>query len=451
MSLIATDNKRVVIGLGQTGMACARYLFARGLAFFACDTRDNPPAAEEFRRQFPGVPLYCGALDADLLSQASEMLLSPGVGQADPAIRQAVERGVRLSGDIDLFCQQAKAPIVAITGSNAKSTVTTLVGEMALAAGLNVRVGGNLGTPVLDLLDDSAELYVLELSSFQLETTNDLRAAAATVLNISPDHLDRYASIQGYHAAKHRIYRGCGCAVTNRDDALTQPLVATGTKIRSFGLSKPDLNQFGLIEHQGATWLARGMQPLLDVREMKIRGSHNQANALAALALGEAVGLPMESMLEALKSFAGLKHRCQWVASKCGAQWYNDTKGTNVGATLAALNGLGATLAGDEKIILIAGGVGKGQSFDELEKPMGLFGRELVLIGEDGPNIATAINSVPHRFATSMADAVAQANEIAQQGDIVLLSPACASFDMFSGYPARGDAFVAAVEELTCD
>ncbi|SEG70787.1 UDP-N-acetylmuramoyl-L-alanine--D-glutamate ligase [Marinobacterium lutimaris] len=451
MSLIATDKKRVVIGLGQTGMACARYLFARGQAFFACDTRDNPPAADQFRREFPGVPLYCGPLDAELLCQAAEILLSPGVAQADPAIRQAVAQGVRLSGDIDLFCQQAKAPIVAITGSNAKSTVTSLVGEMAEAAGVNVRVGGNLGTPVLDLLDDSAELYVLELSSFQLETTNDLRAAAATVLNISPDHLDRYDSMQGYHAAKHRIFRGCSCAVTNRDDALTQPLVATGTKMRSFGLSKPDLNQFGLIGHQGGTWLARGLEPLLDVREMKIRGSHNQANALAALALGEAVGLPMAPMLEALKTFAGLKHRCQWVASKCGAEWYNDTKGTNVGATLAALNGLGATLEGEEKIILIAGGVGKGQTFDELDAPMGRFGRELVLIGEDAPKLAAEITSVPHRFATSMDEAVALANSIAGPGDIVLLSPACASFDMFSGYPARGEAFVSAVEELPCD
>ncbi len=451
MSLIATDNKRVVIGLGQTGMACARYLFARGLAFFACDTRDNPPAADEFRREFPGVPLYCGPLEAEVLCKASEILLSPGVAQADPAIKQAVAQGVRLSGDIDLFCQQAKAPIVAITGSNAKSTVTTLVGEMAKAAGVNVKVGGNLGTPVLDLLDESAELYVLELSSFQLETTNDLRAAAATVLNISPDHLDRYDSMQGYHAAKHRIYRGCGCAVTNRDDALTQPLLTTGTKLRSFGLSKPDLNQFGLLEHQGGTWLARGLEPLLDVREMKIRGSHNQANALAALALGEAVGLDMRAMLEALKSFAGLKHRCQWVASKCGAEWYNDTKGTNVGATLAALNGLGDTLEGDEKIILIAGGVGKGQSFEELDKPLQRFARELVVIGEDGPKVAAAISSVPHRFAGTMEEAVALANAIARPGDVVLLSPACASFDMFSGYPARGDAFVAAVEGLSCE
>ncbi|WP_432696310.1 UDP-N-acetylmuramoyl-L-alanine--D-glutamate ligase [Marinobacterium sp. YM272] len=451
MSLIATDKKRVVIGLGQTGMACARYLYRQGIPFIACDTRENPPAADQFRQQFPGAQLYCGPLDAELLSNASELLLSPGVAQSEPAIRQAVERGVRLSGDIDLFCEQAKAPIVAITGSNAKSTVTTLVGEMAMAAGVNVRVGGNLGTPVLDLLDDAAELYVLELSSFQLETTNDLRAAAATVLNVSPDHLDRYASMQAYHAAKHRIYRGCACAVTNRDDALSRPLLPVGTKALSFGLSKPDLNQYGLIDYQGETWLARGLERLLPVKEMKIRGSHNQANALAALALGETVGLPVEAMLQALRQFAGLKHRCQWVASRCELSWFNDSKGTNVGATLAALNGLGDTLGENERIVLIAGGVGKGQSFTELDAPLARFGRELVLIGEDAPALADAVAAVPHRFATDMADAVEQARRAAQPGDIVLLSPACASFDMFSGYPARGDAFVSAVEELVCD
>jgi UDP-N-acetylmuramoylalanine--D-glutamate ligase len=451
MSLIATDTARVIIGLGQTGLACARYLSSRGLPFFVCDTREQPPAAEQFRREYPQVALHCGPLDAAVLGQASEMLLSPGVGQADPAIQQALAAGVRLSGDIDLFCRAAKAPIVAITGSNAKSTVTTLVGNMAQAAGLNVKVGGNLGTPALDLLDEAAELYVLELSSFQLETTHELRAQAATVLNLSPDHLDRYASMQAYHAAKHRIYRGCRYAVENRDDALTRPLLPQGVQKISFGLGRPDLNQYGLLEHQGSRWLARGLEPLLDTRELKIRGNHNYANALAALALGEAAGLPMAAMLTALKAFGGLEHRCQWVADRCGLAWFNDSKGTNVGATLAALNGLGATLHGDARIVLIAGGVGKGQRFDELDAPLARFGRALILIGEDAPAIARAVTSVEHQVAADMPAAVELAVQQAQPGDIVLLSPACASFDMFSGYPARGRAFVDAVEGLRCD
>lgn len=451
MSLIATDTPRVIIGLGKTGQACARYLARRGLPFFVCDTREQPPAAEQFRADYPQVALHCGPLDAEVLAQASEMLLSPGVSQAEPAIRQAQAEGVRLSGDIDLFCREAQAPVVAITGSNAKSTVTTLVGEMARAAGLKVAVGGNLGTPALDLLDDEVELYVLELSSFQLETTHELRARAATVLNISPDHLDRYPDMQAYHAAKHRIYRGCEWAIENRDDALTRPLLPQHTRRISFGLGAADLHQYGLLQQGGSTWLARGMEPLVDSRELKIRGSHNLANALAALALGEAAGLPMTAMLEALKSFAGLEHRCQWVADRCGLHWFNDSKGTNVGATLAALNGIGATLEGESRILLIAGGVGKGQSFAALDKPLGRYGRALILIGEDGPLIGQAVSSLETYQAADMEAAVAEARALARPGDVVLLSPACASFDMFSGYPARGRAFVQAVEALPCD
>ena len=451
MSLIATDTPRVVIGLGQTGLACARYLARRGLPFFVCDTREQPPAAQQFRADFPGIELHCGPLDASLLGRASAMLLSPGVSQAEPAIQDAMAQGVALSGDIDLFCREAQAPIVAITGSNAKSTVTTLVGEMARAAGLNVAVGGNLGTPALDLLAADVDLYVLELSSFQLETTHELRAQAATVLNVSPDHLDRYESMQAYHGAKHRIYRGCRYAIENRDDALTRPLLPPDVNKISFGLGTPDLHQYGLVAHQGSTWLARGLEPLLDTAELKLRGRHNQANALAALALGEAVGLPMDAMLTALKAFGGLEHRCQWVADKCGLSWFNDSKGTNVGATLAALNGLGGTLEGDSRILLIAGGVGKGQSFEALDNPLAGSGRALILIGEDGPVIGQAVTSVEQHYATDLPHAVALARTLAQPGDIVLLSPACASFDMFSGYPARGHAFVAAVEALRCD
>ena len=371
--------------------------------------------------------------------------------------------GVEILGDIDLFCMAVDAfdaPIVAITGSNAKSTVTTLVGEMAKAAGIDAGVGGNLGTPVLDLLEGGEKaLYVLELSSFQLETTDKLRAAAATVLNVSPDHMDRYPTISDYHAAKQRVYRGCKVAVYNFDDHLTLPLVPDGTPQVAFRLGRPDLKQFGLLQHEGALWLAKGPQPLLATGEMKLKGSHNHANALAALALGEAVGLPMLAMLQTLRSFGGLEHRCQWIRDLDGVSYYNDSKGTNVGATLAAIEGLGPELAneGGGKIVLIAGGDGKGAEFDALATPMQQWGRAAILIGRDREAIAQALAASVDSSVDSPVDfaredtleaAVLRAQKLAQPGDLVLLSPACASFDMFKGFEHRGDCFVAAVEQL---
>ena len=449
MSLIASDKLKVVIGLGQTGLACARYLASKNERFVVVDSRENPPGMDELSTELPDVKLICGPFDAELLSSASELILSPGVAQSDPAIQAAVKAGAKLSGDIDLFCNEISAPIVAITGSNAKSTVTTLVGEMAAAAGLNVGVCGNIGTPVLEMLNEpEKDLYVIELSSFQLETTNDLRAAVATVLNISPDHLDRYDSMQGYYQAKHRIFRGAKKVVVNRDDALTMPLMPSGVDQLAYHLGKPDLKVFGLIEEKGEIWLAVGLDKLIPVSELKIRGSHNMANALSALALGQSVGLPMDAMLTVLKNFAGLKHRCQWVAEKAGIEYYNDSKGTNVGATVAALNGLGKTLSADQRIVLIAGGVGKGAEFSELAEPMQQFARALIYIGEDGPRLADSCEGVIKESADDMQAAVAKAQAQAKEGDIVLLSPACASFDMFSGFPARGDAFIDAVEAL---
>lgn len=450
MSLIATDQVRIIIGLGQTGLSCARYLQRLGLPFILVDTRETPPNLEQIKADFPEADLHCGQLDADLLCRASEILLSPGVAKDQPAIQQAVNAGVKLSGDIDLFCQAVTAPVVAITGSNAKSTVTTLVGQMALDAGIDTGIGGNLGTPVLDMLaEDEKQLYVLELSSFQLETTNDLRAAVATVLNISPDHLDRYDnSMQLYYQAKHRIFRGARQIVTNRDDALTSPLVNSNVEMTSFGLGKPDLKQFGLLQQDGELFLAKGLDTLLPVSAMKMRGQHNIANALAALALGDAVNIPMASMLETLKEFTGLKHRCQWVADKQGITYFNDSKGTNVGATVAAIDGLAATLEEDSRIVLIAGGVGKGAEFSDLNGPLNKAGRALILIGEDGDKIDRAVPALNGLYADSMQVAVELATQQAKPGDIVLLSPACASFDMFSGFPARGDAFIEAVDAL---
>ena len=447
MSLIASDQFRIVVGLGKSGMSLVRFLARQGLAFAVVDTRANPPELATLREQFPQVEVRCGELDVDFLCRASELLVSPGLAIATPALQEAVKRGVKLSGDIDLFARYAKAPIIAITGSNAKSTVTTLVGEMAAAAGKKVAVGGNLGTPALDLLSDEVELYVLELSSFQLETTDQLNAEVATCLNISEDHMDRYASLAAYHLAKHRIFRGARQVVVNRDDALSRPLVADDLPCWLFGLGKPDFKRFGLLEENGEKYLAYQFDALLPVRELKIRGAHNQANALAALALGHAAGLPMAPMLEALKRFAGLPHRCQWVGERNGVAYYDDSKATNVGAALAAIEGLGADITG--KLVLLAGGDGKGADFSALAKPVAQFCRAVLLLGRDAERLAAALaEGVPLIRVATLEEAVQRAAKLAQPGDAVLLSPACASLDMFKNFEERGRLFAQAVEAL---
>ncbi|WP_027911177.1 UDP-N-acetylmuramoyl-L-alanine--D-glutamate ligase [Pseudomonas sp. URMO17WK12:I4] len=447
MSLIASDQFRIVVGLGKSGMSLVRYLARQGVRFAVVDTRANPPELSTLREQFPQVEVRCGELDVEFLSRASELLISPGLAVATPALQEAAKRGVKLSGDIDLFARAAKAPIVAITGSNAKSTVTTLVGEMAAAAGRKVAVGGNLGTPALDLLADDVELYVIELSSFQLETTELLNAEVATCLNVSEDHMDRYADLPAYHLAKHRIFRGARQVVVNRDDPLSRPMIADQVPCWSFGLGKPDFKRFGLLEENGEKYLAYQFDALLPVRELKVRGAHNQSNALAALALGHAVGLPMAAMLETLKQFTGLAHRCQWVGERAGVSYYDDSKATNVGAALAAIEGLGADIAG--KLVLIAGGDGKGADFSSLRKPVAAHCRAVVLLGRDAEKLAAVLEgAVDIIRVDTLQAAVEQAAAIAQSGDAVLLSPACASLDMFKNFEERGRLFAQAVEEL---
>ncbi|WP_337056607.1 UDP-N-acetylmuramoyl-L-alanine--D-glutamate ligase [Pseudomonas sp. USHLN015] len=448
MSLIASDQFRIVVGLGKSGMSLVRFLARQGVRFAVADTRENPPELATLRAQYPEVEVRCGELDVDFLCRASELYVSPGLAIATPALQEAAKRGVKLSGDIELFARHAKAPIVAISGSNAKSTVTTLVGEMAQAAGRRVAVGGNLGTPALDLLADDIELYVMELSSFQLETTDRLNAEVATVLNVSEDHMDRYADMQAYHLAKHRIFRGARQVVVNRGDALSRPLVADQLPCWTFGLNKPDFRGFGLIEEEGEKYLAFQFEKLLPVRELKVRGAHNQANALAALALGHAVGLPMEPMLETLKTFTGLAHRCQWVREREGVAYYDDSKATNVGAALAAIEGLGADI--DGKLVLIAGGDGKGADFSGMREPVAGFCRAVVLLGRDAELIAQALgDAVPLVRVRTLDEAVSRAAELAVRGDAVLLSPACASLDMFKNFEERGRLFAQAVEGLT--
>jgi UDP-N-acetylmuramoylalanine--D-glutamate ligase len=447
VSLIASDHFRIIVGLGKSGMSLVRFLANRGVSFAVADTRENPPELATLRRDYPQVDVRCGELDVEFLCRADELYVSPGLALATPALQQAAAWGVKMSGDIDLFARNAKAPIIAISGSNAKSTVTTLVGEMAAAAGKRVAVGGNLGTPALDLLDDAVELYVMELSSFQLETTTQLGAEVATVLNISEDHMDRYSGLPAYHLAKHRIFQGARQVVVNRQDALSRPLMTEGQPCWTFGLNKPDFHGFGLREENGEKYLAFQFDNLMPVSELKMRGAHNQANALAALALGHAVGLPMDAMLSSLRSFTGLEHRCQWLREREGVSYYNDSKATNVGAALAAIEGLGADIPG--KLVLIAGGDGKGADFSGLRAPVSAHCRAVVLLGRDAERLAQTLgDAVPLIRVTSLEEAVQRSAEVAQSGDAVLLSPACASLDMFKNYEERGRLFAQAVEGL---
>ncbi len=446
--LIASDQFRIVVGLGKSGMSVVRHLARRGQPFAVADTRANPPELATLQAQYPHVEVRCGELDVEFLSRASELLVSPGLAVNTPALQAAAARGVKLSGDIDLFAREARAPIIAITGSNAKSTVTTLVGEMAQAAGRKVAVGGNLGTPALDLLNDDVELYVLELSSFQLETTAQLNAEVATCLNVSEDHMDRYAGLPAYHQAKHRIFRGARQVVINRDDRLSRPLLGDDVPVWSFGLGKPDFKGFGLVEESGETHLAFQFEALMPARELRMRGAHNQSNALAALALGHAAGLPFEPMLDTLRRFGGLPHRCQWVGEHGGVNYYDDSKATNVGAALAAIGGLGADIGG--KLVLIAGGDGKGADFSALHAPVARYCREVILLGRDAGLLANALDgAAPVHRVQSLEQAVQRAALSAQPGDAVLLSPACASLDMFKNFEERGLLFAAAVEALT--
>jgi UDP-N-acetylmuramoylalanine--D-glutamate ligase len=410
------------------------------------DTRETPPLADELKALCPDVELVCGSLDLDLLAGAAEIIVSPGLDTNQSPYSELRAKGVRIIGDIELFAREAKAPIVAITGSNGKSTVTSLVGEMAREADWNVRVGGNIGVPALELIEsEEPDLYVLELSSFQLETTESLAPAVATVLNLQADHLDRYGNMVAYHKAKQRIYRHCAYSVWNKQDMLTQPLLGTGSKAVAFTLGEPDLHEFGVKEHQGGRWLFRGMTPLMSVDSMKMKGLHNQANALAALALGEAVKLPLPAMLKALETFSGLPHRCEWVAELDGASFINDSKGTNVGATKAAIDGLAGHHA---NIILIAGGVGKGADFSELASSLEKHCKALIYFGEDGRKIADVAPSELSLFsADSLQAAIEAAKSFSSSGDIVLFSPACASFDMFRNFEHRGDVFCQLVRE----
>lgn len=445
--IISSDRKRAIVGMGETGHSVARYLHKLGMPFAVFDSRHEPPAGDLFKQQYPEVDCHFGAFSMESLTGFDELVLSPGVDPEAGIFPELAGKGINLIGDIELFAREVEEPIIGITGSNAKSTVTTLVGLMAKEAGMNVGVGGNLGTPALDLIDDDCDLYVLELSSFQLVTTQNLRAAVASILNLSQDHLDRHKTMLSYHQAKQRIYDGASHLVCNRQDDLTKPLLQAGQKVTTFGVSEPDLKQFGVVRYGDQEWLAEGVNRLMDSSEVAMLGRHNLENALSALAIGSAAGIPEDAMLTVLKTFQGLPHRCELVSQYRNAKWVNDSKATNAGAVIAALRGL----SGDGKIILIAGGQAKGQDFSVLAGVIVETVSQLVLIGEDSDQIAqavAAVSEIPTVYAVNMAAAVQTANSAANTGDVVLLSPGCASFDMFDGYESRGRAFVSAVEGL---
>jgi UDP-N-acetylmuramoylalanine--D-glutamate ligase len=441
----------VIVGLGATGLSCVRYLRSHGWRVAVTDTRQQPPALEQLRSLDASIPVRLGGLDTRLLDEALCVVVSPGLPLTDPFFAQAAERGLEIFGDIELFARAVDAPVVGITGTNGKSTVTTLLGEMAERAGIRVRVGGNLGEPALDLLEAATreasptELYVLELSSYQLELTQSLDLKAATVLNISADHLDRYATVESYAAAKARIFARCETAIINADDPLVAAMTRPGQETRSFSLRPESIADYKriFIDTKQADYLARGDELLLAVSELKLRGAHNVANGLAALALGDSVGIPLEVMLATLRDFAGLPHRAQWVAQINGVIYIDDSKGTNVGATLAAIAGLPGPL------VLIAGGEGKEQDFAPLRAACRNKVRHAVLIGRDAAKIAAVLDGVcDTENSATLEDAVHRAARIAKSGDTVLLSPACASFDMFRDYHHRGEVFASAVREL---
>jgi UDP-N-acetylmuramoylalanine--D-glutamate ligase len=432
----------VVVGLGKTGASCLRYLAKRGIPVRATDSRRTPPGLDDLGALGRSLDLRLGGFDLSLLDGASQLLMSPGVPLEEPIARLARDRGIEVLGDVELFARNVQAPVIGITGTNGKSTVTSLVARMAAAAGRSVLAGGNLGIPALDLLElPVPDLYVLELSSFQLETTWSLELLAAAVLNVTADHMDRYASVADYARAKSRIFAHASTVVLNADDPWVSAMEHEARAV-TFSIERPDAD-FSLLHAGAKTLLARRGEGLLDVSRMKIAGLHNAANALAALALGDAAGLPMPAMLAALESFPGLPHRSEWIADVAGVRFVDDSKGTNVGATIAAVAGMPGPL------VMIAGGLGKGQDFTPLAQAFRGKVRHVVLIGKDAAALAAALHGVcTTETAASMQEAVFAAARAARAGDTVLLSPACASFDMFRDYGHRGDVFAAAVRAL---
>lgn len=438
--LNASDARLLVVGLGATGFSVAQFLQGGPIKFAVIDSRRNPPLIDALREKMPDVPVFLGGFDQSAFEVATHLIISPGVSLKEATVQKAQANGVIIMSDIDLFACATDKPIIAITGSNGKSTVTSMLGDMAVAAGMKTAIGGNLGTPALDLLQQDADLYVLELSSFQLERTTALNAKAATVLNVSPDHLDRHQDMADYAQEKQRIFRGDGAIILNADDDQVMAMLAEPRPCYTFSTEhKADF----YLNRDDGDYLMHGNHRLMRTDELRLEGKHNQANALAALALGYAIGLDTTPMCNALKKFKGLPHRMQKVGEFNGVTWVNDSKATNIGACIAALLGY------ERKVLLIAGGDAKGADMTELLPAITAKTKRVVLIGKDANLISDAIgNCVPIHFAGTMKEAVKLAKDYAELGDVVLLSPACASLDQYKSYADRGNKFVEAVTEI---
>jgi UDP-N-acetylmuramoylalanine--D-glutamate ligase len=439
----AAAKHSLIVGLGATGAAAARYLAACGERVRVIDSRASPPALEELRKALPDIDVALETLDERWLDDASRVLLSPGLPYDLPLAVEARRRGLAVIGDIELFALAARAPVIAVTGSNGKSTVTTLAEKILESQGLRAPAGGNLGPPALDLLERDADAYVLEISSFQMETTDSLAPLAAAVLNVSTDHLDRHGTLERYAELKEKLLKAAEHAVVNLDDPLVASMGARHARVVPFSVARVLPHGYSIVVTNGERWLARNREPLLRASELGVRGTHNEANALAALAVTAELTTDLPAALEALRAFRGLPHRCQRVAERAGVTFIDDSKGTNVGATLAALEGL------DGPLVLIAGGVSKGQDLRPLAAAARGKLRAAVLIGTASAELERVLSPVCKTVrAVSMGDAVARSAELAKRGDTVLLSPACASQDMFRDYRDRGEQFARAALEL---
>lgn len=449
----SSPSSLLIIGLGATGLATARYCSRKGWAFDVCDSRQSPPGLEEAMVEFPTARIMTGELSAEVLTQYQRLIISPGVALATPAIQAAIAAGVDVVGDVELFLRASNIPVIAITGSNGKSTVTELVAAVLEKAGKSVLIGGNIGVPVLDLLNEGSEqadFAVLELSSFQLETTHQVNAVAAVLLNLSEDHMDRYDSMDDYLAAKQRIFTGCQCAVINLDDYASSPECKVPHCI-GFGLSAPEGDRYGIVRGDcdgvPGSWIVRGEQKLVHSSRIALKGSHNFANVMAALALVDACGVDLKDTIPALAEFKGLDHRCQPLGRVHGVEFINDSKGTNVGSTLAAVEGLASDCSGT--VHLLMGGDGKGQDFLPLLQGLQAHPVAAYVFGAESDALDRLFQGkVPCQTHKTLSDAFRAAVEAAVSGDIVLLSPACASFDQFRNYIERGLHFEQLVRAL---
>lgn len=443
--LISSSTQRAILGLGTTGRSVARFWKAQGIPFIALDTRPELANDLDLRRELAGIETHFGDFDDALFDQIDLLIASPGIAMDSPELLKAKDAGVEIRGDIDVFVAETDKPIIGITGSNGKSTVTTFVGQLLESCGLRVALGGNLGVGALDLLDQDADIYVLELSSFQLERAGDLNLAVATVLNLTPDHLDRHQTMPLYHLAKHRIFAGSKHVVVNARDPLTLPVGKGDVTWTAWRDDEPDLQQLGIRQIDGEPWIAFGFDSLIRCADLPVLGEQNIRNVLAALAICRGVGFEFKQLIDGVASLRGLPHRCEFIGEIGGVSFINDSKATNVGATVSAISGLSV----GKNIILIAGGEAKGQSFEALSKAVNGSCKQVILIGEAAGEIAKSLpKEAPVDFADSLGAAVEKAASSATTGDIVLLSPACASFDMFANYEQRGNAYREAVLRL---